>query len=59
MPICEITLVEGRTSEQKRTLMKEVTDAICRSVNAPPQAVRIILREIPSAHFAVAGEPKG
>ena len=58
MPICEITLVEGRSKEQKRALMKEVTEAISHSLGAPPTAIRIILREIPGEHFAVAGEPK-
>ena len=59
MPICEITMIEGRSREQKRALMREVTDAIVRSVGAPAASVRIILREIPADHFAVAGETKG
>jgi len=59
MPIVEITLVEGRSQEQKRALMKEVTDAVVSSVGAPIEAVRVIIREIPPEHFAVGGIPKG
>jgi len=58
MPIVEITLVEGRSQEQKRALMKEVTDAVVSSVGAPIQSVRVILRETPPEHFAVGGVPK-
>jgi 4-oxalocrotonate tautomerase len=59
MPIVEITLLEGRSETQKRALVKEVTDAIVSSIGAPKEAVRIIIREIPPGHFAVAGVIKG
>ena len=59
MPIVEVTLVEGRSKEQKRALVKEVTDAVVSSIGAPIEAVRVIIREIPPEHFAVAGVPKG
>jgi 4-oxalocrotonate tautomerase len=59
MPIVEITLMEGRSPEQKKTLMKAVTEAVVSSVGAPVESVRVILREIPPAHFAVGGIPKG
>jgi len=59
MPIVEITLVEGRSKEKKRALVKEVTDAVVSSIGAPIEAVRVIIREIPPEHFAVGGVPKG
>lgn len=59
MPIVDITLIEGRTPEAKERLMRKVTDAIVESIGAPPDSIRIILREIPAAHFGVAGVPKG
>jgi 4-oxalocrotonate tautomerase len=58
MPIVEITMVEGRTPDQKKALLRSVTDAIVGALTVPPGNVRIILREIPTAHFAVAGEAK-
>ena len=59
MPIIDITLLEGRTNEQKSALITEVTDAVVRTLAAPPQTVRVIIRELEPAHFAVAGMPKG
>ena len=58
MPIVEITMVEGRTIDQKKALLRSVTDAIVGSLSVPQGNVRIILREIPTAHFAVGGEAK-
>ena len=59
MPIIDITLLEGRTNEQKSALITEVTDAVVRTLAAPPQTVRVIIRELEPAHFAVAGVAKG
>ena len=59
MPIIDITLLEGRTDEQKSALITEVTDAAIRTLGAPPQTVRVIIREVEPPHFAVAGVPKG
>ena len=59
MPIIDITILEGRTDEQKSALITEVTDATVRALGAPPQTVRVMIREIQHSHFAVAGVPKG
>jgi len=59
MPLAEITMVEGRTPEQKKRLLKEVTEAIHNSVGAPLEAIRVVIREVPAAHWAVGGVPKG
>ena len=59
MPFIEITLIEGRSSEAKREMMKRVTDAVEETLAAPRQSIRIVLREVPAFHWAVGGEPKG
>jgi 4-oxalocrotonate tautomerase len=59
MPFVEITLIEGRSSEAKRALMKRVTDAVEETIGAPRAAIRVVLREVPAFHWAVGGEPKG
>lgn len=58
MPIIEITLVEGRSDEKKEALIKAVTDATEQSIGAPLESIRVLLREVPALHFAVAGVPK-
>ncbi len=55
MPIIEVTLVDGRSPEKKEALIAALTDAVEQSIGAPRESVRVILREIPPAHFAVAG----
>ncbi|MDB5698660.1 MAG: 4-oxalocrotonate tautomerase family enzyme [Alphaproteobacteria bacterium] len=55
MPIIEVTLVEGRTPEKKDALIRALTDAAEQSLGAPRESIRVLLREIPDAHFAVAG----
>ena len=58
MPVIQIHLMEGRTSDQKQALMREVTRAAAESLGVPSQTVRILLQELQSGHFAVGGEPK-
>ncbi len=55
MPIVQIEILEGRTVDQKRAMVKEVTDAICRTLNAKPDAVRIIIRDMKFENYASAG----
>ncbi len=52
MPLVEVTLIEGRTPEQLRSLIHEVHEAVVRSVGAPPQNVRVIVREVAPTHWA-------
>lgn len=59
MPFVEVTLIEGRTREQKVALMKALTEAVVSTVGAPRESVRVVLREVPAEHWAVGGVPKG
>lgn len=52
MPLIEVTLVEGRTPEQIRSLMHELHEAAVRAVAAPPESIRVVVREVPAAHWA-------
>ena len=55
MPIVQIHLIEGRSIDQKRALVEKVTQAVCDSVNVPPDAVKIILSDMARHDYAVAG----
>jgi 4-oxalocrotonate tautomerase len=52
MPLIEVTLVEGRSAAQLRTLVSALTQAAVKAVDAPLESVRVILREVPATHFA-------
>jgi len=56
MPIVQIELLEGRTLEQKRSLVEKVTQAIVESTGATPEAVSIIIRDMPKENYAKAGK---
>jgi 4-oxalocrotonate tautomerase len=56
MPVAQINILEGRSDEQKEALIREVTDALCRSLGAPVESVRIIINEMPKQHFGIAGQ---
>ncbi len=48
-------MLEGRTEEQKRALVKEVTEAVSRTVNAPAENVTVFIEEMSKNHYGVAG----
>lgn len=56
MPIIEVHLMEGRTSEQKAAMAEAVTDAVVRSLGAKLEAVRILVTEHRPDGFFVAGQ---
>jgi len=56
MPIAQIYLLEGRDDAQKERLIGEVSEAIHRAVDAPLDSVRVILIEMPKAHFGIGGQ---
>lgn len=52
MPFVEVTLVTGRTPEQLRALISGITLAVMDAVQAPKNAVRVVIREVPPTHWA-------
>ena len=56
MPIVQIEILEGRTLDQKRAMVKEVTDAICNTLNAKKESVHIIIREMKPEEYAESGQ---
>ena len=57
MPLVEISMWTGRDADTKERMIREVTDAVVRTSGAPPEAVTIIIREIPKADWARGGVP--
>jgi 4-oxalocrotonate tautomerase len=52
VPLVEVTLVEGRSPQQLRTLISKLTDAVEAAVEAPRANIRVVLREVPATHWA-------
>lgn len=55
MPEVVIYLAEGRTLDQKRGLMKEVTDAVVKNCNVDPGVVTVSIMETPKMNKAKGG----
>ena len=45
MPTVIVEADEGRTIEQKRGLVKDITEAVCKNFNVGPQTVTILIHE--------------
>jgi 4-oxalocrotonate tautomerase len=55
MPVVTVQLWEGRTVEQKRKLVRAITDAMVEHADARPDALHVILQEIPRENWGRAG----
>ncbi len=56
MPIAQLYIIEGRTDEQKETLIREVSEAMARSLDAPMDRIRVMITEMPKQHFGIGGQ---
>ena len=53
MPLVTIKVIEGRTMEQKRGMVKDVTAAIVKNIGCPSSAVNIDIVEMKPDNFAM------
>jgi 4-oxalocrotonate tautomerase len=56
MPIVKIDMIEGRTDEQKKNMVREVTEAIAKTADAKPETITIIINDLPKINIAKAGK---
>jgi 4-oxalocrotonate tautomerase len=55
MPTIQVTLIEGRTAEQKRQLVKGITEVVVRTCGPKPERVVVYINEVKKEHAARAG----
>lgn len=56
MPLVTIKILEGRALAQKRTLVKDVTDAIAKNIGCPPSAVIIDIVDMKKENVGMGGK---
>ncbi|MFC1933356.1 tautomerase family protein [Chloroflexota bacterium] len=56
MPRVVINVDEGKSIEQKRGLVKDITDAVCKNFDVPPQSVSIMIQEGKKENRATGGK---
>ncbi|HEY3275355.1 MAG TPA: 2-hydroxymuconate tautomerase [Syntrophorhabdaceae bacterium] len=55
MPIIHVHMIEGRTVDQKRKLVTEMTQAVVNTLGVKTEDVRIILQEMARHDYSVGG----
>jgi 4-oxalocrotonate tautomerase len=55
MPVVTVQLWTGRTLEQKRRLVKAITEAMILHADAKPDGLHVVLQEVPKENWARAG----
>jgi len=57
MPFITVQLIEGRSVEQKHALIKEISEAAIRVLDADPDNVRIVINEVTADDWGVGRTP--
>ena len=57
MPLIQVTMVQGRTVEQKHALIAKLTDALHEAVGTPKDRIRVAIYEITADDWGIGGEP--
>lgn len=59
MPFIHVEMIEGRSREQKETLVKEVTEVVSKHTGAPTEHIHIIIQEIKAENLGQNGKLRG
>lgn len=55
MPIIRAEILAGRPAAKKAELIAELTATACRVLDTTPERVRVLIYEIPAAHWGIGG----
>ncbi|EPC2291925.1 2-hydroxymuconate tautomerase [Listeria monocytogenes] len=58
MPFVTIQFLEGRTDNQKKALVSEVTEVVAKNLKAPKENIHVILEEMKKTDYGVGGVRK-
>ncbi|HLZ41207.1 MAG TPA: 2-hydroxymuconate tautomerase [Candidatus Sulfotelmatobacter sp.] len=56
MPMVQITMLAGRTAEQKRKIAKRITDVMVEEAGARREGIVIAFHEVSKENYASGGE---
>ncbi len=56
MPIIQVSMMEGRSDEQRSALIEALTEATHQAIGAPRESVRVVLVEVPKTNFGIGGK---
>ena len=56
MPLVQITMLAGRTADQKRKIAQRITDALVEEAGAKREAIIVAFHEVSRESYASGGE---
>ncbi len=56
MPMVQVTMLAGRTTDQKRKIAKRITDALVEEAGVRREAIIVAFHEVSKESYASAGE---
>ncbi len=56
MPFVSVKMLEGRTKEQKKNLIKSITKSVSETLNIGEENVWVAIEEFPSDEWGLGGE---
>ena len=56
MPIIEVKILEGRSFEQKKRMVKGIVDVLVNTIDANPEAIKIHIVDMKNDSYAIAGK---
>jgi 4-oxalocrotonate tautomerase len=59
MPVVRVSMLEGRTKEQKAALAKAITNALVDIAKTKPESVFVIFENVRKEDWAAAGNLMG
>lgn len=57
MPLIQVTMVEGRTTEQKHDLIRNLSRSMSETLGVPLERIRVAIYEISADEWGIGGEP--
>jgi 4-oxalocrotonate tautomerase len=57
MPLIQVTMVEGRTVEQKHALIRNLSDTLAETLDIPLERVRVAIYEVSADEWGIGGQP--
>ncbi len=59
MPVVRIDWTEGKTVEQKKKLIQNITKEIHETTGVPKERIIILINDLPATNVGLDGEPRG
>ncbi|MFZ1731355.1 MAG: 2-hydroxymuconate tautomerase [Bacteroidota bacterium] len=56
MPVIVAHILEGRPAELKRKLIQNITETVSRTLEVPPESVRVIVSEMGKDEYGIGGK---